>query len=147
MIEAKKAQFKFSNYTIPKFSFDGLANHDTGLKIQFEPSGMYEEKEGVFHLYLNFIGKKDNEQNEVVVNVSSIAVFNFQPELPFSEIPEFFYKNSIAIFFPYLRSFLSTLSLQANTRLILLDLMNLTDLSDIFKANTKCKNDLDENIN
>ena len=146
MMEAKKAQFKFSNYTIPKFSYDGLANHDEGLKIQFEPSGMYNEKEGIFHLYLNFIGRQDNLNNGVVVDANCVAVFNFQPELPFNEIPDFFYKNAIAIFFPYLRSFLSTLSLQANTRLILLGLMNLTDLGDTFKDNTKCINNLDGKI-
>jgi len=141
-MEAKKAQFRFSNYTIPKFSYDGLTNHDIGLKIQFTPTGMYDEKEGIFQLHLGFVGLQDTEQGDKVVEVLGVAVFNFPPETPFSEIPEFFYKNAIAIFFPYLRSFLSTLSLQANTRLILLDLMNLTDLSDVFKANTQCKKDI-----
>ncbi|MBK7039827.1 MAG: protein-export chaperone SecB [Bacteroidetes bacterium] len=55
---------------------------------------------------------------------------------PLVEIPTFFYKNCIAIIFPYLRAFLSTLTLQANVKPLILPLMNLSGLEKPLIENT-----------
>ena len=48
-----------------------------------------------------------------------------------------FYKNSLAIIFPYIRAFISTLTLQSNAGLIILPTLNLTHLEKPFRENTK----------
>lgn len=49
-----------------------------------------------------------------------------------------FYANSIAIVFPYIRAFISTVTLQANlVSPILLPTMNLTSLGERLMNNTK----------
>ena len=50
-----------------------------------------------------------------------------------------FISNSIAILFPYVRAFVSTLTLQANIKPILLPTLNLSSLQDILRENTTTK--------
>ena len=64
-------------------------------------------------------------------------VFGFTEPIELSEIPDFFYPNCMAIVFPYVRSFLSTLSLQANVPPIILPIINFSDLQGVLKRNTK----------
>ena len=52
------------------------------------------------------------------------------------EIPDFFYPNSLAIIFPYIRAFVSTLTLQANVRPIVLPTVNLMGLTDMLRKET-----------
>lgn len=51
-------------------------------------------------------------------------------------MPSYFYRNSIAIVFPYIRAFISTVTLQANIPPIILPTMNLTSLEIPLKQNT-----------
>ncbi|MBQ2321387.1 MAG: protein-export chaperone SecB, partial [Bacteroidales bacterium] len=45
--------------------------------------------------------------------------------------------NSVAIIFPYIRAFVSTISLQANVNPIVLPTINLTGLTGELKRQTK----------
>ena len=137
MVEPIKASFVFSTFSIPKFSY--TETEDAGMSIELEPKGEYIENEGVFNLTLRLIGVQDNPQKDLTVDLTGIALFSFSPGFPSNQIPDFFYTNSIAIFFPYIRAFLSSLTLQANTRLIILDLLNLTHLAEHLRDNTEFK--------
>jgi len=137
MIEAAKAAFGFENFTIPSFYYE-LANSlaEESLNLKFDASGLYNVQSGRFQVTLDFVGYEGENVEKPVVKIKFIGTFKFGDNLPFEEIPDFFYKNSIAILFPYLRSFISTLTLQAHTKLIILDLMNLSALSEPLKKNT-----------
>ena len=136
MAEAKKAAFRFTNFKVPSFSYKEPKDGDSEIKLGFTPSGIYNEKTGVFSLKLIFTGIEE-KSNEEVIKVESISNFKFSENLSFDSLPDYFYSNSIAIIFPYLRSFVSTLTLQANTGLIILDLMNLTGLKDTLIENSR----------
>jgi preprotein translocase subunit SecB len=71
-----------------------------------------------------------------VVNVKSVSIFKFDNQISFSEIPNYFYKNSLAIAFPYVRAFVSNLTLQSNTGVIMLGLINFTNMEEFFIKNT-----------
>ena len=137
MIEAKKAAFKFEKYRIPSFSYNETQNSKSGLKVGFSPSGIYDPNQGTFDLHLDFIAKEDTANGNEVVKVRCIATFKFADKLQLTEIPDYFYKNSIAIVFPYLRSFISTLTLQSNTGILTLDIMNLSRLETPLRDNIK----------
>ena len=77
------------------------------------------------------------ETDALVVGVSCVASFSFENVHELSDIPDYFYPNSIAILFPYIRAFVSTMSLQANIQPILLPTVNLIGLTDDLKNNTK----------
>jgi len=65
------------------------------------------------------------------------AKFSFRDVDRLEDIPDYFYPNAIAILFPYVRAFVSTLTLQANMPALVIPTMNLTALKDDFKNNTK----------
>jgi len=70
------------------------------------------------------------------VRVNCKAIFDFDDDAKEAGIPDYFYKNSIAIVYPFIRSFISSLTLQANVKLILLPTMNLSSLEAPLKENT-----------
>jgi preprotein translocase subunit SecB len=82
---------------------------------------------------------KSVDTNKNVVDVTCIASFSFDYRLPIESIPEYFYPNSLAIVFPYVRAFVSTLSLQANVHPIILPTVNLMGLTEQLKKNTIVK--------
>ena len=107
---------------------------------EFTPKGEYVQSEGLYNL--DFIFKaweKGEEQSNPKILVNCVASFKFKENISLAEIPNFFYPNSIAILFPYVRAFVSTLTLQANIKPILLPTLNLSSLQDILRENTTTK--------
>jgi preprotein translocase subunit SecB len=137
MIEAKKADFKFVKFKVPKFSYNETKEEKKEIKLLFNPSGVYNESERKFELTIDFLGYEEGQEDNPIISVSSVSIFKFKEDIVFNEIPEYFYTNSIAIVFPYLRAFISNLTLQANTGLIMLGLMNFIGMSEVLKQNTK----------
>lgn len=74
--------------------------------------------------------------NVEVISVNCQAEFMFESARTLEDIPDYFYANSIAILFPYVRAFVSTVSLQANIPPIIIPTLNLSPLKDYLKANT-----------
>ena len=135
MEEVQKAAFSFEQFKVSQFSYNENNDNGSGLKIGLEPKGTYNSKTGEFILNLNFISHNEDNLDNFIFQLNSIAVFKFESNLDYSKIPNFFYKNAIAIMFPYLRAFISTLTLQANTKLLKLGLMNLSGLEEPLKEN------------
>lgn len=134
----EKASFSFKNYRFEKALIDLKdLSMDSSVDFQFLPKGIYNEDTGVFCLYLNFIANADNGNNKKeIINIECYAEFEFNAALSLEEIPSYFYPNSIAILFPYVRSFISTITLQANMPAVILPTMNLTNLQNKLKENT-----------
>jgi len=135
MKEVQKAAFSFEKFKVPQFFYNENNDNGSGLKIGLEPKGTYNSKTGEFILNLNFISHNEDNLGNFIFQLNSIAVFKFESNMDYSNIPNFFYKNAIAIMFPYLRAFISTLTLQANTKLLKLGLMNLSGLEEPLKKN------------
>ena len=109
------------------------------MDIAFNPKGIFVTQENIYVLSLQVIitiNDKNNNVNSEIVNVDCEAKYQFANKLDLEEIPSYFYPNSIAILFPYIRSFVSTLTLQANVNPIVLPTMNLTNLQEELKKNT-----------
>ncbi len=140
MNEPKPAAFSFQKFQILKFSFSEPLTDEGEIGLEFSPSGKYFPSTGIFEIHMDFgasqILSKD-KPGTPIIDAYYIATFLFEESIPFESIPSFFYVNSIAISFPYLRAFISTLTLQANVKLLMLPLMNLTGLEANLKENTK----------
>ena len=135
---AERAVFSLSGYHFNQMmlNFDNLST-DATLDMNFAPSGVFNQAEQTFALSFAF---KATCNDADVVFVNCIAEFKFANEVSFEEIPDFFYGNSIAILFPYIRSMVSTVTLQANVRPLILPTLNLVSLKDHLKANTTVLN-------
>ncbi len=136
MVDVEKAVFSFESFKVPIFSYNESNHSGSDLQLGFSPAGKYNTNNGEFELKLQFITHEANKVDKIIFELTSVAVFKFSKSIPFEDIPPFFYKNAIAIMFPYLRAFISTLTLQANTKLLNLGLMNLSDLEKPLKDNT-----------
>jgi len=136
MSQAKIASFDFEKFIIPNFSYNDSNNRESSLNLNFTPKGRYYQKSAQFELELDFWANENDEANKNVIYVKLIATFKFNIAGTLLDIPPFFYKNAIAIVYPFIRTFISTLTLQANTGLILLGLMNLSSLEKELIDNT-----------
>ncbi|MFM6975431.1 MAG: hypothetical protein ACKOW2_01075 [Sphingobacteriaceae bacterium] len=139
MKEAKKAVFDFEGYKISKFSFtEPVQGEVNAINLGFAPSGKYFPDDRRFILYLQFTATIENNNEMVKEEMMSVALessFLFDSEvLSLDSIPPYFYRNSLAIIFPYLRAFVSTLTFQANIKPIILPILNLTTLETPLKS-------------
>jgi preprotein translocase subunit SecB len=135
---ADKAVFSLNSYHFNRvvLNLDNLSPEAT-LDMNFAPSGLFNQAKRTFLLSFAF---KATCNNKDIVFVNCIAEFEFKDDLTFEEIPEFFYGNSIAILFPYIRSMVSTVTLQANVQPMILPTLNLVSLKDHLKAYSKVLN-------
>ncbi|GLU50732.1 hypothetical protein Dfri01_01930 [Dyadobacter frigoris] len=129
-----KASFSLEEYKFEKVIMDFSNGSPGEINLSFDPSGQFSHKDQTFNLHFKFSGS-DNSGKAVVI-VECTGIFKFEGQIEFEEIPSYFYKNSIAILFPFVRSFVSTVTLQANIQPLLLPTMNLSSLEAPLKDNT-----------
>lgn len=128
------AAFRLSGYQFDRVILNlEHVSKDLSLDLSFAPKGSYNPCKGTYLLTFVFTAFcKDRK----IVEVLCRADFVFQNKLSIEEIPSYFYANSIAILFPYVRAFVSTLTLQANITPLVLPTLNFTDLQAELRANT-----------
>lgn len=137
MPEVKDAAFRFTDYEVSEFMFkspDPVGELKLGIDIK--PLGEYDENNSLFTMTLH-VKCTLHGQGDEFVKLKFVARFNFIEAVTFQNIPDVFYQNSLGIVFPYIRAFLSTLTLQANVGSLNLPLINLTGIVDEFRANSK----------
>lgn len=132
----EKAAFKLYEYHFTKASLDFNIPNDAELSISFNPSGVFHSKEARYDLMFD-VTVGCNETNTEVIKISCEASFSFDNKISIAEIPEYFYPNCLAIVFPYVRAFISTVSLQANVQPVVLPTINLMGLTEELKEQTK----------
>lgn len=132
------AAFKLDTYYFEKASLNFDIPNDAKLNIDIIPSGIYAQENGIYTLRFE-VKVICNETDSEVVNVLCKAQFSFGSPIQIEDIPEFFYPNSLAIIFPYVRAFVSTITLQANVRPVILPTVNLMSLTEILRSKTEVK--------
>lgn len=133
------ATFQFLGFQIPHASFNTPEEQFSNLEYKLGPTGMFYTQASEYDLTLLFdaVGYNKEGEGRSSCQVTIQARFVFNPKIASKdEIPEYFFQNSIAIVFPYLRSFISSLTLQTNTRIIVLPIVNLSHLAYLLKSTT-----------
>ena len=134
-MQPSPAAFSIVNYLFDKVNID-LENHQTDeLDLSFETKGVFTEESKSFELIFT-VQILNNQESKPFINVRCKGFFKFDNVNTFEEIPDFFYRNSIAILFPYVRAYLSLVTTQANVPGIILPTMNLSNLEDVLRKNT-----------
>lgn len=130
------AAFSIVNYQFDKVSLDLSKNTDDELKLSFDTSGHYKQEDSTYELtFLAKVFNGDNNENAFLA-IQCKGLFKFEDVATFDEIPDFFYRNSIAILFPYVRAYISLITTQANVKGIILPTLNLSHLEQELRANT-----------
>lgn len=135
MQDMPQAVFSIKNYYFDKVNIDLTEKPDNNLSLSFFPSGVYNNETKEFELA--FVVKVSCRGHEPFITVSCKGIFKFDNVVGFDAIPDFFYNNSIAILFPYLRGYVSMITTQANIPGIILPTLNLTTLGGELKKNSR----------
>lgn len=135
-----KASFSLIGYYFDRVVIDFQnKTEDKQWNVDIHPSGIYCESTGEYELQFLFVGKLGEVEGAPKVETQCKALFKFGSPLKLEDIPSYFYANSIAILFPYVRAFVSTVTLQANLQPMILPTYNLSSLKDLLIENTSLK--------
>ncbi|MFT4072538.1 MAG: protein-export chaperone SecB [Dysgonamonadaceae bacterium] len=136
-----KATFSLKEYKFDKIFVDLENQSSKEIKIDFKPAGIFRKSESsTFELTFTFIAFDKNPEKPFI-RIRCVALFKFESNIRFEEVPDYFYTNSIAILFPFVRAFVSTITLQANILPpIMLPTWNLVSLAEPLKQNTTISN-------
>lgn len=130
------SKFQFNGYSINKSLIELQENSNfDNIKIGFKVSGLVNQNEKIY--FLNLSVSITNEEKDLKIQVDAIGKFKFELVEKIEDISSFFYTNSSAILFPYIRAYISTLTNLSGNRSITLPTMNLTNLAEELKSNTK----------
>lgn len=133
----KSGSFALQSYRVISFSFKEPANEKHKLGLQLSPSGTYFQKQKRYSLAFDFTAFYTEEGVDIpIITISTAAEFTFEQESTIEELPTYFFSNSIAIVFPFVRAFVATLTTIANVKPIILPVLNLTSMQDLLRENT-----------
>lgn len=104
--------------------------------MHFLPSAIYRQQEGLMSLQLDVALKDTSDNDSTAIALLLEAVFTFEETPALADIPDYFYKNSIAIVYPYIRAFITNLTATANITPLILPLLNLSVLEEELKKRT-----------
>lgn len=132
-----KAAFSITNYYFDKVNINLENKPSTNeLALSFDVKGIFKAAESDYKL--TFIVKVTNKGLKYpLVVVQCHGIFRLNDVHSLDKIPEFFYNNSVAILFPYVRGYVSMITTQANIPGIILPTLNLTSLGAQLKHNTE----------
>ncbi|MGY5848402.1 protein-export chaperone SecB [Salegentibacter sp. HM20] len=140
MENTKRASFSIEKYYFNQVHIDMDHRKGDDLYVNFEPSGIFYPKDKKYNLSFIFSALSSKEEGtKPFVIVKCIGVFDFKEVHSLDDIPEFFYRNSIAILFPYMRAYVSMVTNQANIQPVMLPTLNLTSLEKPLRENTIVK--------
>lgn len=137
----ERASFRLVDYHFDKIVLDlGNLKPNSEFNIDFIPEGKYYLSTNKYLLEFTFKANIDSSESDNIL-IHCVAEYEFQNVSNKEEIPSFFYANSIAILFPYIRAFVSTVTLQANVKPLMLPTMNLSSLNSDLANNTTVVNE------
>lgn len=129
--------FKFNSYKIEELRLNNrISSGNNVVHHQFDVSGTFDELNKRLEVRLYFsekINENDIEMDKIFVELS--GEFVFRDIVSIDNIPDFFWANSIAIMYPYLRSFISLVTMHSTEHTLILPLINLSSLGPKLKDN------------
>lgn len=135
----KKANFSLENIVYDRVVIESTNLPMDSIDINFLPSGIFNSKKQTFDLKLVFTAydEKSGIENSFI-SLTLTSTFQFVNVSNKEQIPEYFYDNSIAMVFPYIRAFVTSIVFQANLkRKIILPTMNLVGIGQSLELNTE----------
>ncbi len=126
------APFGLADYAVVYLEFEAPQKEDiAGLSVSIEPLPSYDVEAGRFILDLDIVVSYKAEQTLLRLGMSFL--FQFQAGLPLADIPPYFYQNSVAIVYPYIRATASSVVMLSNRQSLILPLLNLVEVGNRIK--------------
>ena len=125
---SQRATFQLDNFIFNDVRLSLNNAKPKNINVDFMPEGVFHQSDKTFDLTLVFFFFFCNEREDSFIFISCIGTFSFENFEVVADIPPFFYRNAIAILFPYIRAFISSLTAQANITPMILPTYNLGEL-------------------
>lgn len=135
----EQAKFELKSFSFVKAELDFTKGEHSDLVIDISPRGVFDKENQSYQLVFDFRADLKECPEISLVKTTCVALFKFNNVSTLEEIPDYFYANSIAIVFPYVRAFVSNITLQANIRPLIIPTFNLSSLRSILIDNTSIK--------
>ena len=136
---SEKAAFQLNKYVFNSVFINLENQKPSEVSIDFDPSGVFDSENSTYELKFIFSAFNTDSEDTPFIKIQCLGTFSFENVKTVAEIPSFFYRNAIAILFPYVRAFISTVTLQANIPPMILPTYNLSELEAPLKENTLTK--------
>lgn len=131
----EKASFSFVEFKVLQSQFKFSDNVSNELSLNFNPSGKHFIKTNIFKLFLS-VHVQLMPDNKDFIEIDTEATFAIKTGTTgIEDLMKFFVINAPAIVFPYIRSYISTLSIQSGCKPILLPTLNLIGISEQLRMN------------
>lgn len=129
------SQFRLKQYIIDKsiFDYDGK-ELSSERNIGFDVKGTIKNN-NIFELTLGTKIADENKSLKIFVQV--VATYEFDSDIAPDLLSDMFYKNAPAIIFPYVRAYVSSLTVLSGIDAINIPTMNLSSIADDLKNNTQ----------
>lgn len=124
-------------FTLKIPSIEDTKSKDPEVSIEIEPKGLLNKEKANFRLELSISLKSKN--NRFNGSFTTVGLFEFSKELDFDSdesLNNYFYLNSSAILFPYVRAFIANMTAQSGFETLHIPTLNLTPLKDRLIQNT-----------
>ncbi|MBP8240267.1 MAG: protein-export chaperone SecB [Saprospiraceae bacterium] len=143
MIESpvQKSVFRFTGFFVREshFFIRGQEPSEVEMEISIQPSGIIYSDLSQFELRLDV--QVASKSGMLEAKVSTSAFFDFDEGTDIALVPEnqFFTQNAPAIVFPYVRAYISTLTAQSGTGVVILPALNLLELEQLLRDHIEIK--------
>lgn len=132
MSEVAKASFRFTSFTVKESHIVVKEDGDNDFELSFIPSGIVFPSDNRFELEIIF--EAIDKNGLVEIKVVSNGIFQYS-DIPDITNTKFFTENASAILFPYIRAYVSTLTVQSGVTPIILPTLNLSGMGETLKKN------------
>lgn len=133
------ASFQLNDYVFNDIMLRFEKDLPKELNVDINPSGVFYPENSSFDLTAEFVAFNESDKENPFIKIKCNGNFVIPNAKSIDDIPEFFYRNAMAILFPYLRAFISVLTLQANIPPLVLPTYNLSELEKPLRENTISK--------
>lgn len=124
------ASFSLVKYGFSKFRYDMTACSNTSeLEVSFSTACDFFSRTKEAHVGIRTSIREQGKESPFC-ELELMSVFKFSENVESSSIPEYFFRNSIAIVYPYIRTYISFATMQSNMNHVLLPTLNLSSLGE-----------------
>lgn len=126
----KKSSFQFNGFKVIKSFIEIKGNGSEELKLEIEPKAVLNNQNDIFTLEMkvSIIDETGNINIEIIVE--GVYLIAERDE----NLKQFLFTNAPAILFPYVRSYITSLTALSGTTPIILPTMNLSSLKEKLSA-------------
>ena len=134
MAKAKSSLFTLTQVVVTNFSISREPANQGIFNIDIKPSGLINKTNKDFLLTLE-VNIKDNPET-FNIDLTVLGYFKFKDIDDDVTLGDYFYTNAPALVFPFIRSYIMSVTALSGLETVVLPIMNLVGLKAELKSNT-----------